>query len=83
MKDPTCAVAAKGRMVSPSSLMTASRAVCRGSTGGGGDGGGGEGGSAGGGDGGAVKQAPLLGCAAQVCTFSNHKASQTRVSVLC
>lgn len=42
-------------MVSPSSLMTASRAVCLGSTGGGGDGGGGEGGWTGGGNGGAVK----------------------------
>ena len=48
----TCAVAAKGKMVSPLSLMTACRALCRGSTGGGGAGGGGEGGGDGGGDGG-------------------------------
>lgn len=61
----TCAVATKGRMVSPSSLMTACRAVCLGSTGGGGAGGGGEGGGDGGGDGGgAAGIAPICQCAA-------------------
>lgn len=43
---------ARGRMVSPVSLMTASKELWRGSTGGGGAGGGGEGGGEGGGDGG-------------------------------
>ena len=55
----TCAVAAKGRIVSPFSLMTACRAVCRGSTGGGGAGGGGEGGGDGGGDGGGAARIAL------------------------
>lgn len=61
----TCAVAAKGRMVSPLTRMTACRAVCRGSTGGGGAGGGGEGGGDGGGDGGgAATIAPTCNVAA-------------------
>ena len=61
----TCAVAAKGRMVSPLTRMTACRAVCRGSPGGGGAGGGGEGGGDGGGDGGgAATIAPTCNVAA-------------------
>lgn len=65
VKRLTCAVATKGRMVSPFSLMTACRAVCLGSTGGGGAGGGGEGGGDGGGDGGgAASKAPVCQCAA-------------------
>ena len=51
-RTPTCEAEARGRMVPPVSLMTARRALWRGTTGGGGEGGGGEGGGAGGGDGG-------------------------------
>ena len=62
----TCEAEARGRMASPVSLMTASKELWRGSTGGGGAGGGGEGGGEGGGDGGGAARQERCQQAGQV-----------------